>query len=169
MGETIEYTKELVDRVQKRELSVLFVEDNDELRIAMAKSLKLAFKHYDLAVDGKEALELIKSHQYDLVITDMNMPESDGVDLIKSIRGMCKTFPIIITTAHTEFNNIYKDVPNLYLINKPYSIFEILRAVDALEETGCIIIEDNVYDRLEESYSEARKVLDLINKAFKGK
>lgn len=168
MGISLDYAKELTLKTKQRQLSVLFVEDDKSIRDVMKRSLDMVFKRADLAEDGIAALELLGLHQYDLIITDINMPRSSGVDLIHSIRKRCKTFPIIITTAYSEFVGLYTDTPNIYIIKKPYSILDILEALDILEEEGRILVEDDIYDKLEEAYNEAKRVLDLLNNKLEG-
>ncbi len=85
--------------------AVLLVEDDDLLRTA---SRRLLEKHLDLpvhtAVNGKEALEKIAELQPSLVITDMLMPEMDGVEMVTRLRASGWTMPIIGLTAATIGN-----------------------------------------------------------------
>ncbi|MDO8536319.1 MAG: response regulator [Candidatus Omnitrophota bacterium] len=61
---------------------------DDEIRIVtlVRKFLKQRGLPADLASDGKEALELIKKHDYDLIFLDINMPELTGLDILKYIK-----------------------------------------------------------------------------------
>lgn len=154
--------------IVQKELTVLYAEDNPDARAAMMKSLEMLFKKVVCVSDGKEAIEELKQHRYDLIITDINMPNLDGSKLIRTIRSICKTFPIIITTAHFEFNDIYEDAPNIVVLNKPFDIKELIDAIDEFEARNNVITDD-VYEKLDNAYSEARKVLDMLNKSFKGK
>lgn len=154
--------------VVKKELTVLYAEDNPEAREAIMKSLNMMFRKVRAVKDGKEALEQLRTHRYDLIITDINMPNMDGSKLIRSIRSICKTFPIIITTAHHEFKDIYADTPNIVVLKKPFDIEELINAIDDFEANNNVITDD-VYEKLNEAYSEARKVLNMLNTKFKGK
>lgn len=154
--------------IVKKELTVLFAEDNPDARIAMMKSLSLMFKKVVCVQNGEEAIQQLKQHRYDLIITDINMPKMDGSKLIKTIRSICKTFPIIITTAHHEFEDIYSETPNIVVLKKPIDIHQLIDAVNDFEKHNNII-EDDVYDKLNEAYNEARKVLDMLDTKFKGK
>lgn len=160
--------KDQIDRTRKRELSVLFAEDNETVREALTKSLKMVFKKVVAVEDGRAALEALRYDRFDFIITDINMPNTDGSRLIRAIRKFCKTFPIIITTAHSEFKDIYKETPNIVVITKPCSIINIMEAIDEFERHHNVI-SDDVYEKLNNAYDEARKVLDLLNKSFKGK
>lgn len=153
---------DIADKIKKRKLSVLFVEDNQVIMNVTLKSLKLLFKKVDSANNGKEALELLDNGKYDLIITDINIPDLDGAELIREIRKKCKVFPIIITTGYFEFQEIYKEQPNIIVVQKPYDITEVLKALDKFEEIGKVLVEDDIYEKLENSYKEARKVLDML-------
>ena len=149
---------EMAKRLRERKLSILFVEDNPIIQQVTSKSLGMIFRNVDTASDGKEALELLESNRYDLIITDINMPDVDGSQVIRAIRQKCKIFPIIITTAHFEFKEIYKEQPNVIVIEKPYNVEELLNALDKFEDIGKVIVEDDIYEKMEESYKEARKL-----------
>jgi len=84
------------------ELSLLYVEDNTDLRNETGKLFGHLFNTVDTAYNGKDALEKLLTRGYDLVITDINMPVMDGVELTKHIRENNVTQPIIVTSAHDE-------------------------------------------------------------------
>ena len=68
--------------------AVLLVDDDESSLILAAKMLKRAgFDHVDTALTGAGALELMRSKDYRLVISDWNMPGMDGLDLLKIIRA----------------------------------------------------------------------------------
>lgn len=140
----------------------MFVEDNAMVRAAACKALDVMFDRVYAANDGVEALDILKEHNVDFVITDLNMPNMDGVALIKEIRRVCKMMPIIITTAYAEFDAVYEDIPNIYTISKPYSIFDIVIAIEKLEDRYRAM--RCPYEMLEDATAEARKVMDLLRK-----
>ena len=140
----------------------MFVEDNAMVRSVAYKGLDVMFDRVYVANDGVEALDILKEHNVDFVITDLNMPNMDGVALIKEIRRVCKMMPIIITTAYIEFGAVYEDIPNIYTITKPYSIFDIVIAIEELEDRYRAM--RCPYEMLEDATAEARKVMDLLKK-----
>jgi len=85
-----------------KELTVLYVEDEDESREQIEGIFKLLFKSVDSAVDGLDALEKYKVNTYDIVITDINMPKMNGLELIEHIRTINETQKIIIISAHNN-------------------------------------------------------------------
>jgi CheY-like chemotaxis protein len=66
--------------------SILLVDDNNELRTVIARSLKLAGHDVYTATDGKAALAILPKVTYDIVLTDIVMPDMEGLELIRSIR-----------------------------------------------------------------------------------
>lgn len=95
--------------IQKmRRFSLLFIEDFDPLRVRMVKMLEEYFYRVDGAADGVEGLEKYKEYYrssqkyYDLVISDIQMPKMNGVELTEQIRAIRENQPIIILSAYTE-------------------------------------------------------------------
>ena len=82
----------------------LIVDDSASMRQLIAFTIKDAGHEALLAENGREALEKLKSARADMVITDLNMPEMDGIMLIKELRGMAeyKFVPILMLTTESQ-------------------------------------------------------------------
>jgi two-component system chemotaxis response regulator CheY len=82
----------------------LIVDDSASMRQLIAFAVKDAGHEVLLAENGHEALEKLKGTKVDLVITDLNMPEVDGITLIKEIRAMAdyKFVPILMLTTESQ-------------------------------------------------------------------
>ena len=106
--------------------SVLCVDDDGELRELLHELIREMGHDSVTATDGVDALEKIKEKQFDIVITDINMPRLDGVGLIKRIASdFTDTDVIAITGFQTEYN--YTDIIALGasdFISKPINIDE---------------------------------------------
>ena len=87
-----------------KELQVLFVEDNDEARMFMSELLSRFFKSVQTANNGLEGLSLYNKNDYDIVITDINMPEMNGIEMVEKIREINAEQKIIAVSAHNESN-----------------------------------------------------------------
>lgn len=83
-------------------LRVLYIEDDIMARDEIAFFLEGMISELYLGSDGKEGLELYHTHAPDLIITDIQMPRMNGIDMIKIIRQNDRTTPIIITSAYNE-------------------------------------------------------------------
>jgi DNA-binding response OmpR family regulator len=85
--------------------SLLFIEDDDGIRLAL--SLALEDEGYEVfqASDGHGGLELFREHQVDLVLLDLRLPDLSGFDVCRSIRAE-SIVPIIIITAQTDTHDM---------------------------------------------------------------
>jgi len=81
---------------------ILYCEDSVDLTKTFSMFLKKLTNNIIYAKDGKEGLELYNSKKPDIIITDIEMPLKNGIELIKEIRKVDKEIPIIITTSHDE-------------------------------------------------------------------
>ena len=92
----------------------------------------------DKAYNGKDALELIENNIYDIVITDIILPEIDGFELIERIKSMRKDSKIIVLTALTSDTFIKKamslDVD--YYMMKPTNLSVLMKRIDDLFDDG---------------------------------
>lgn len=89
-----------------RLLSVLLVDDVKlNLRLLAALCKNLGMQNIFIADSGKEALDLLNQHDIDLVLTDIWMPEMDGVALVRNMRNIPRfnNLPVIAVTADTDF------------------------------------------------------------------
>ena len=85
-----------------KQVTVLYAEDEKEAREGFAKTLKRYTKEQYIADDGEKAIELYRQYHPDIVITDINMPNKNGIELAEEILEINPEQIIIFTTAHTE-------------------------------------------------------------------
>lgn len=83
-------------------LSILYVEDEEVLRVNTSRALSRLCSELFIANDGEEGLELYKQHQPDIVITDINMPKKNGLDMVKDIKDMKPKQHVVFITAHGD-------------------------------------------------------------------
>jgi DNA-binding NtrC family response regulator len=79
---------------------ILCVDDEDVILDSFRKILVLDGYSVDTVNSGAEALNLIKSHHYDFVFTDLKMPEMDGVEVTKSVKYLRPDIDVIIITGY---------------------------------------------------------------------
>ena len=93
-----------------QELSVLYVEDEEKLREGVSSYLSKFFKIVDVASNGKEGLECFRKFQYDLIITDINMPVLSGLDMAKEIKKINENQNILIVSAYSDTQNFIESI-----------------------------------------------------------
>ena len=83
---------------------ILSVDDSTSMREVVKLALKLAGFEVSQAKDGVEALKMAQSKQYDLVLADLNMPNMDGIELIRQLRAtpQYKSVPILMLTTESD-------------------------------------------------------------------
>ncbi|WP_404419929.1 response regulator [Marinospirillum sp.] len=95
-----------------KNLTVLYVEDNQDVRSQLSLFLKRRFARVLVAHDGAEGLRLYtqESTPPDLVISDIRMPGMDGLEMAEHIKSLNPQQPIIMTTAHEETDYLLKAI-----------------------------------------------------------
>lgn len=110
----------------------------DEALILNSIAFKLQRENFEVlkAKDGKEALELLKTHSPDLVITDIVMPFYSGLEVLSKIKSINSKIPVIMLSALGQENSVleaFKIGANDY-ITKPFSPNELVVRIKKLLE-----------------------------------
>lgn len=141
-----------------KNLSVLHVEDDDNVRESLLRFLQRRFNTIYSAADGKKGLEYFEVHQPDLIVTDIQMPVMDGLEMSKRIKQMAPDKPIIITTAYNEKPFLTRAVEigiNRY-IKKPIEKDDFL---NSLYESAVVVLQSKEVENKEKT---SRSLIDLI-------
>lgn len=113
-------------------MKILIVDDFSTMRRIIRNILKqIGFSNVEEAEDGDVALEKLREGAFDFVITDWNMPNMTGLDLLKNIRAdeALKDIPVLIVTAEAEKENVVQAAQagvNDYIV-KPFTA-DVLKA-----------------------------------------
>lgn len=121
-----------------KDLTLLYVEDDKELSLRTTEVFKNLFKSVDVAYDGKEGLDVYMDYlstngsPYDLVITDINMPRMNGIELCKAILKQTQHQYIVIISAHNESAYLFEaiDLGISSFISKPISQGSLMQALN---------------------------------------
>ena len=81
---------------------LLVVDDMEAIRLALAKCLQLSGYEVTSAASGGEALELLRSQHFDLLLTDQSMPGLSGLELTEAVVRMHPDMPIVVLTGHMD-------------------------------------------------------------------
>jgi len=104
MNEEIKLLKEKV-----KNLKILYSEDEEEMRIGTELFLNKFFTSVETANDGQLGLEKFNKNKYDVVFTDIMMPNMDGLEMLKNMKEKNKDFfSVTLTASEVRENDIIK-------------------------------------------------------------
>jgi diguanylate cyclase (GGDEF)-like protein/PAS domain S-box-containing protein len=89
-------------QIDLKDIRILYVEDMDEARVPMVRFFQRQGAEVFEALNGREGLAIFQSEQPDIIITDIRMPEMDGLAMSQAIRKCNPDIPILVMTAHNE-------------------------------------------------------------------
>lgn len=112
---------------------ILVVDDEAAIRKVVRDALENAGHEVETAVDGEEAQALLAAGEFDLVITDLNMPRVDGLELVRRIRTD-RSVPILVLTVRQEEREKVRllDAGADDYVTKPFGVAELLARTRAL-------------------------------------
>lgn len=115
---------------------ILLVEDEVVLRSLMARALCLSGYTVVQAVDGREAINILNTKDVDLILSDIMMPNLDGFELIKHVKGSDKhkKLPFVFITARvSKQEELYGlDLGANAFLKKPIDINECIKCISSL-------------------------------------
>ncbi|CAG1065564.1 partial Chemotaxis protein CheY, partial [uncultured bacterium] len=118
-------------------MKILVVDDFSTMRRIIKNILReIGYNNVDEADDGSTALEKLKSAKFDFVVTDWNMPNMPGIELLKAIRqddGL-KDTPVLMVTAEAAKENVVTAVAagvNNYIV-KPFTAAALKERIDLI-------------------------------------
>ena len=111
-------------------IKILIVDDMSAMRRIISNALKqIGFTNLTVTDDGTTALNALKNDNFDLVISDWNMPKMTGIELLKTVRGMSeyKNVPFVMVTAESGKSNVVLAVQagvSQYIV-KPFTVEQL--------------------------------------------
>jgi len=110
---------------------ILIVDDDPDILIVIRRLLETDGHEGVTAENGMRALELVKLDTFDLIISDLRMPSMDGIALLREIKALKPSLPVILVTAYASIETASESVKlgaSAYLF-KPFKVKELLDAV----------------------------------------
>lgn len=106
------------------EARILVVDDDPQMRLALSEALRKVGYSVSTAQDGRTGKELISKGHFDLVITDVRMPGSDGFDLLRHIKEKFPLLPVILITAYASVDSAVSAIKAgaFDYVEKPFSV-----------------------------------------------
>jgi diguanylate cyclase (GGDEF)-like protein len=139
-----------------KNITILYAEDEKDLREVTHQILKGFTKKQYVAQNGQEGLELFKEHEneIDLIITDVNMPILNGLDMVKEIKKINLNIPIIVATAFSNKEYLLEaiDIGIDKYVLKPIDIAKLLQ----------VMSQSLIYHELKDLYTD--KLTNLPNR-----
>ena len=168
-----------------KDMSVLFIEDDESIRVECTELLNDIFTSVDVAIDGKKGLHKYLDYynknkcHYDLVLTDIRMPKMDGIELTKHIYKENKKQVLIVLSAHNETDDLMKLI-NLGItqfILKPMDIDNFIDVIykiskeifyeknsKSIEKSNFIFFDEDLYWNIELKQLFKNKTLIKLTK-----
>merc|ERR1711916_202297 len=130
------WSMEMFNQNFLKKLNILY-EDDDIARGKLAKIFERFFKNVLTAANGQDGLNIYKKSfesniTIDLIVSDINMPIMDGIEMLEKIREFDQDLPLIYTTARTETEMLLRAIElnvNFYAI-KPVNVEEIFKRIE---------------------------------------
>jgi len=119
-------------------LRILIAEDDEVLSDGLCHSMRQSGHAVDCTGNGKDAMHILQSGQYDLLILDLGLPKLDGFSVLRQLRAHNKNVPVIILTARDGVEDRIKglDLGADDYMSKPFSLPELEARVRALLRRG---------------------------------
>jgi len=153
-------------------LTLLIAEDDESTLKWLSRVLSIYFKDVRVAKDAMEALELFKEKQFDVIISDIEMPQVDGLHLLQKISLLSPTTIRVVMTAYNTPEYINRAVESNvdFYLKKPIDIDEFLVAIassaskdSALSEV-VFLNEDYAYDYKQKLVKKDKESIKLTKK-----
>lgn len=117
-----------------KKIQILYVDDEQNLRHLVKEQLSAEGYAVETADDGDTAIDMIKKHEYDVVLLDIRMPRVSGLDVLKYIRAQKLHSRVLMLTAVDDLSVVLEAVKigaNDYL-TKPYEVNTLLSSIHRL-------------------------------------
>ncbi len=119
------------------DIHLLIVEDSKVSREYTKQILEKYYKSISVANNGKEGLEQFNIHRPDIVITDIRMPQMDGLTMLQEMRKIDTNFYSIVLSAHDEKDYLKESIMRgvTRFITKPVQVNELLKTIESIKKT----------------------------------
>lgn len=119
-----------------KDFYILLVDDNEGILYLLAEALIISGYSVSVAKNGSEALKKLNSRFFDLIITDYEMPDIDGISLIKKARELFPEIEAVVITGNPSAQEIKegKDAGAYFLFTKPFEIPDLISIIEEIRD-----------------------------------
>ncbi len=139
--------------------TILCVEDNEDALKYIKLMLEDDVKEFYMATNGKDGLKMYEEKMPDIILTDINMPEMDGLTMIKRIRETNKNIPILIISAFDDKENLLEaiNIGGNGFIQKPIDVDVLYKKLECIAR--------NLQDKIDAKTLKETQINNLYNLA----
>lgn len=113
-------------------MTLLYVEDDEDIREELSMYLGRRTKRFLAAANGAEALEILMGEKPDMILTDIQMPVMDGIELIRRVKAIDPEIPIIALTAFNASDSRMETIMELGVsgcVGKPVELAKLMHMI----------------------------------------
>jgi len=127
-----------------KQINILLVDDEQPIREALLLLLKNADYRISGCGSGQEAIQHLESEQYDIVVTDLFLPDVNGIDILKKAKELSPTIEVILITGHASAETAVRAMKEgaFDYITKPLNIEELRVIITKAIEKQQILSEN---------------------------
>ena len=155
--------KETIVKLRKmgQYINILYVEDDEEISAQFETLFRKVFKNIDAVSDGLQGLQKYKKGTYDIIITDIEMPNMNGIEFIQEIRKTDEEQLIVVTSAYNDSKYLQELIESGVekFILKP---FDMSRLFTDIAKIVSIIYNEKREKKLQEQLEEKMKLNQLL-------
>ncbi|MEA2017927.1 MAG: diguanylate cyclase, partial [Campylobacterota bacterium] len=166
-----------MDKSFLKDINILYVEDEDVVRELTSNILSKFVKNVIQASNGLEGLEVFKKYnvdnlyefKIDVIVTDINMPKLNGLEMIEEIEKLDSTVSTLITTAHNDSAFLQKAINQRVrgYVNKPLKMDNLIETLVIVAEPIYLkkqleLVNKKLSYEVEEKTRELQKVIDQL-------
>ena len=161
-------TSDTLNQQYLKGLTLLYVEDEDDVRVQFGQFLSRFVGTLVTAVNGAEGIEAYREHNPDIILTDIQMPVMDGLSMASKIREMNKSVPIIVITAYDN-NDYLKSAINIGIdkyVTKPVNGTQFFEAL--LEQAQNLRTDAEIKQAQALQQDKLKLLVDIVDETSAG-
>lgn len=141
--------------------TILIVDDENRLRLSLSLVLQKENYRVETAANAEDALDCLRSHEYDLMFLDLNLPGMSGIDLLVEVHRHYPLMPVLILTAHAALESAIQAVrlgACDYLIKPVEPVLILTRVAEILAENEQPARKKEIVGQIQGLLAELQKI-----------